>query len=370
MDYSRGLEGVIAGETAISNVEGDIGRLSYRGYAIEELVELDYVAVMWLVLFGELPDPRQTEQLAHYLARHGRLEAADKALLGSLPGDLHPMRMLQSLIPVVSTTPDDFNDLGDEASRGLQIIARLPALVAGHYRPGLSNEMPEFDLEKEHLANFLTMFTGRSAPETHVDLLKVVQVLQMEHSFNASTFVGRCVASTLAPIESVLSAATGSLAGILHGGADEAALNDAKRAGSPQGAPAFVDELLGRKGKLMGMGHREYRVVDPRSVILKPMARQLCEGTEFENTFNTLQALESAFSERMREKGKDLEANLEFYKGAVLEAIGIPSRYFTAVFVMSRAVGWLSHFVESRQDNRIVRPKAAYVGPAPRRVRD
>lgn len=160
----------------------------------------------------------------------------------------------------------------------------------------------------------------------------------------------------------------GALFGILHGGADEAALNDAKRTGCPENARVFVEQLLKDKLKLMGMGHREYRVVDPRSNILKPMAKKLCLGTEFENNFLTLSALEEEFNLAMKARGKDVWANLEFYKGAAYEAIGIPSHYFTSVFAMARSVGWLAHFIESRQDNRIIRPKAEYIGLAFREI--
>jgi citrate synthase len=168
----------------------------------------------------------------------------------------------------------------------------------------------------------------------------------------------------------VLSAAIGALFGILHGGADEAALNDAKRVGCPDQAGAFVEKLLAGKDKLMGMGHREYRVIDPRSKILKPLAEKLCVGTEFENNFRTLCALEKEFNLSMKAKGKEVWANLEFYKGAVFEAIGIPAHYFTSMFAMARAVGWLAHFIESRQDNRLIRPKVEYVGPEFRTMGD
>lgn len=366
--FSKGLEGVIADETAVSNVEGDIGRLSYRGYDIESLVRQDYETVMWLVLFGELPTPSERNRLAGFLADQGPLAPEELALLKALPRDLHPMQMLQAMIVLLSKRPVAFEGLDHEGAFGLGIIAKLPTLVANFYHLGKGSALPAFDPSAPHLRNFLTMFTGKTPSDEHVDILKVVQILQMEHSFNAGTFTSRVVASTLAPVDSVFSAAVGALFGILHGGADEAALNDAKKVGSPQAAAAFVDDLLANKGKLMGMGHREYRRLDPRAAILKPMAQALCKGTEFQNAYDTLEALELAFNRRMQEKGNEMWANIEFYKGAVFEAIGIPSRYFTAMFAMARSVGWLAHFIESRRENRIVRPKAAYVGAPHRSV--
>jgi len=369
MSYSKGLEGVIADETAVSNVEGDIGRLSYRGYAIEELVKLDYATVMWLVIFGELPTGAEQADLEDFLAAHGALRDGEDALFQALPRRLHPMRMLQSMIPLLSPDPEvEFRGLTGEGSAGLQIVARMPALIATWHQLKAGNPPPPFNDDMEYLQNFLTQFTGKEANAEHVDILKVVQILQMEHSFNAGTFTGRVVASTLAPVDAVFSAAVGALFGILHGGADEAALRDAQAVGSPEAAAAYIEQLLARKGKLMGMGHREYRKVDPRAVILKPMAERLCKGTPYEDDFATLKALEMAFNRQMEKRGKEVWANLEFYKGAVYEAIGIPPEFFTSVFAMSRAVGWLAHFIESRADNRIIRPKAAYVGAAPRQV--
>lgn len=363
MKYSKGLEGVIAGETKISNVEGDIGRLSYRGYAIEELVQQEYLDVMWLVIFGELPGVNQKADLQEFLQRHGAIGDYENGLLALLPGALHPMRMLQGMIPLLPLDTElTFGDLNEDATAGLQIIAKLPALIATFRHLKAGAEPPTFSAQAEYLENFLTMFTGHTPADAHVDVFNVVQILQMEHSYNAGTFTSLVVGSTLAPVDSVFSAAVGALFGILHGGADEAALRDAQRVGSAAAAPAFIEDLLARKGKLMGMGHREYRKIDPRALILKPMAEKLCRGTPSQNDFDTLNALELAFNQHMQARGKEVWANLEFYKGAVYEAIGIPPVFFTSVFAMSRVVGWLAHFVESRKDSRIIRPKAAYVG--------
>jgi citrate synthase len=180
--------------------------------------------------------------------------------------------------------------------------------------------------------------------------------------------VARVVASTLAPVENAVSAAFGALHGVLHGGADQAALETADRVGSPDLAPAFVDDCLARGDKVMGMGHREYKVVDPRAVHLKALAGRLAAGTEHEVTFRTLEAIESRFTERMAERGKDLYANVEFYKGLVFRVLGLPPRFFTALFGMSRVFGYLAHFSESRVDNRLVRPQAHYIGPAVERA--
>jgi len=362
MTYSKGLEGVIVDETAVSNVEGDIGRLTYRGYPIEGLVKKDYLSVVWLVLFGEFPTGPEHKALADYFKAHGMTGAIDEKLLNSIDLQLHPMAMLQGMIPLLQLSSARFLDESPDVSEGLQIIAKLPTLIAVYHRRQEGKDMVRFDPGLDYLANFLTMFNGHQPDSEQVDVLSVTQILQMEHSFNAGTFASKCVSSTLASVKSVLAAGVGALSGELHGGADEAAVNIAKSVGSPDKAAAFVAELLAKKGKLMGMGHREYRVVDPRAGILKPMAKSLCRGTSAENLYETLEALELAFNAEMQAKGKDIWANVEYYKGAVFEALGIPANNFTALFAMARAVGWLAHFREDRQDNRIFRPKAQYTG--------
>ena len=362
MSYAKGLEGVVVDETKVSNVEGEIGRLTYRGYPIEALVSQDYVTVMWLVLFGDLPSDGQRLSLETYLSLHGALSDSDVNLLRSLQSTLHPMAMLQGMIPLLQMSDVNFSSLDSDTSQGLQIVAKIPTLIAYYHRIQEGLTLIEFRPEMSYLESFLMMFNGQAAEEQSIEVLKVAQILQLEHSFNAGTFASKCVSSTLASINAVMAAGVGALSGELHGGADEAAVMAAREAASPENAKAFVSKLLARKGKLMGMGHREYKVVDPRALILKPMAESLCKGTPAENLYETLQALEIEFNAEMQARGKDLWANVEYYKGAVFVALGIPADNFTALFAMARSVGWLAHFIEDRQDNRIFRPKAEYTG--------
>jgi len=210
---------------------------------------------------------------------------------------------------------------------------------------------------------FLTRIQGHEPSTAHLNALTVCQILQMEHSFNASTFTARVVASTLAPVENCLSAALGALHGRLHGGADQAALEVAERVGDPRAAAAFVDDCLERGIKVMGMGHREYTTLDPRARFVKQLARDLSHGTPQETTYRTLAAIEDRFNERMQQSGRTLYANLEFYKGVVYRILGLQPEFFTATFAMARMFGYLAHFIESRQNNRLMRPQARYVGP-------
>jgi citrate synthase len=322
---------------------------------------------MWLVIFGDLPDASDSADIEAFLNAHGSLSGRDISMIELVRQDRHPMQSLQALVPALHLPPRfTFEGLDENGSRGLQIIAKMPALIAALHQLELGETPVRFDTRREYLANFLYMFTGEAPSDEAVKILKTVQILQMEHSLNAGTFAVRVVGSTLAPVEAVFSTGIGALSGKLHGGADEAALRDAYEVGSPENAEQWVDELLARGGKFMGMGHREYRVLDPRAAILKPIVEKVCAGTKTENAVRTLEAMEAAFSKRMA--GKAVAPNLEFYKGAVLESLGIPKHYFTALFAMSRMVGWLAHLMELRSDNRLLRPGAEYVGLPPRKL--
>ena len=263
MTYSKGLEGVIAGETSISHVEGDIGRLSYRGVDIKELVKRNYLDVVSLVLFG---DAAETQRLKAAFSA-GTLSERERQCLAAIGTHKHPMKMLQSMVPLLDE-PKIRDGLTEEVDHGINIIAKLPLLIATYRQQRLGKPDPIFDAGADVLENYLTMFTGQKPKAEALSIFRTVQILQLEHSYNAGTFTGLVAASTLAPVDSVLSASIGALFGRLHGGADEAALKDAKAVGSPDKAADFIDQLLARKGLLMGMGHREYRLIDPRAAIL------------------------------------------------------------------------------------------------------
>ncbi len=356
-EIKRGLEGVVVDTTNISLVDGDAGVLSYRGVPIDELVDAPFAEVAALVV-----DDARSGDLAAEVSAHAELSERERALVLSLPADTHPMHVLQGLTPLLDRTAA-FAERG-EAAQGFAIAAKLPALVATHLRREAVAEAASLDPALQFLERI-------GAPNTDIArrAYSVTQILQIEHSFNASTFVARACASTLAPVENALSAAFGTLHGVLHGGADQAALETADSVGSPDKAAAFVDECLATKTKVMGMGHREYKVLDPRARYLKALAADLCAGTPHEQTYLTLVAIEDRFIERMAEEGKSLYANLEFYKGVIYRTLGIPTPFFTANFALARVYGYLAHFVESRVDNRLVRPKALYTGKEVERPR-
>lgn len=363
--FSRDLAGIEVGETHISDVKGEEGLLSYRGYSIESLATKPFWQVVWLILFGTWPDNNQEKSLTGFMTQHSQLASEELNLLNALPRSLHPMLMLQGMVPLLELKPElQIDGISDAATHGLLIAARLPSLVAGWHQIQLGNTPLPSNPALGFHENFLTMFNGYAPTSDQVTVLDTAQILQMEHSFNAGTFAGRVCASTLAPIQSCISASIGTLFGVLHGGADQAALEMARKIGSPALAADYVKNLLAQKQKIMGMGHREYKVVDPRARILKPMAKNLCTEGEAKNLFEILEAVEAACQVEFARSKKEIWANVEFYKGAVFHQLGIPSPYFTAIFAMARVYGYIAHYLEFSQDRCLIRPRARYVGKA------
>lgn len=345
---SKGLAGVVVDRTAISDVQSQ-GMLSYRGHAIESLVEQPFLWVAGLVV-----DDRLDDHLETLLADSMNLDKQETTMVLSLPADLHPMKVLQGMAALLSRGPD----LGyGEANQGLHVAAKLPAVVATH----LMRRAVRLDPELGYAGAFIAAIGGNPGADVQ-RAFNTTQILQMEHGFNAGTFAARVVVSTLASVEAGIAAGIGALSGPLHGGADEAALNLADQVATPEQANVYVAAALGRGEKIPGMGHREYQVVDPRARFLKTWAAALSQGTEHENTYQVLCEIDRSFSDAMAQKGKALHANVEFYKGLVLRIVGLPNHFFTAAFAMARVFGYVAHFIESRADNRIYRPAALYDG--------
>ncbi len=343
---AKGLAGVVVEETVISDVRAE-GKLHYRGRDIADCVDQPFLDVAEWVVTG-----RQQGQFEPLFQAGANLEDHETALVLAMPKDCHPMQVLQAMVPLLKGNLSF--GLG-EADRGLQVAAKLPAVLATRLR-----NAP------------VTMNTGLAYAERFLDALGIAdaqitrafnttQILQIEHSLNAGTFAARVVASTLASVESAMAAGIGALSGPLHGGADQAVLEIADTLADPAAARAYVGQLLDRGEKLPGMGHREYRVRDPRAAYLQQWAEKLAVG-ELRQVYEILLAMEDEFRLRMASKGKALHANVEFYKGLVYRRMGLPNPYFTAGFALARVFGYIAHFIESRLDNRIYRPAARYVG--------
>jgi citrate synthase len=367
VDIKKGLEGVVVDSTSISLVDGEAGRLYYRGHAIEKLVKSPFAAVAHLVVFGELPDGPQLQEFEDFLWEAGQLPAdlaAALERLAQLGG--HPMATLQALMPLMALAPParKMGRTTDE-QEALVVAARLPTAHAMLAALRAGRAPTPYPKTRRYGERFLELLHNRRPPEKEVGIFESTQILQIDHSFNASTFTARVVTSTLAPPASALAAAMGSLYGPLHGAADQGALEMAEEVCGPERAAAFVAECLAKGRLVMGMGHREYRVVDPRSKIVKVLAEEIASKPHERHLIETLKAVDEAFVAQTAHKKRSLRANLEFYKGVVYLALGLPKEFFTATFAIARIFGWSAHIVEQRKDNRIVRPSANYIGPAP-----
>ncbi|MEM9623481.1 MAG: citrate/2-methylcitrate synthase [Pseudomonadota bacterium] len=343
---AKGLEGVVVEETGISDVRAE-GVLQYRGVDIADLVDEPFLDVAEWVVTG-----KRGQSFAGLLAQSANLTAAETAWILALPASTHPMQVLQAMVPVLSGA----TELGfGEADAGLHVAAKLPAVVATH----LLRRPVQMDISLPYAERFLSALGVRDA--NHIQAFNMTQILQIEHSFNAGTFAARVVASTLASVSSAVAAGIGALSGSLHGGADQDVLEIADPLADEASARAYVRDSLAQGIKLPGMGHREYRVRDPRAECLQQWAEKLALGSEHEHTYLKLVAMEDEFRQLMSAKGKELYANVDFYKGIVYRSIGLPNHFFTAGFAMARVFGYVAHFIESRVDNRIYRPAARYV---------
>jgi citrate synthase len=367
VDIKKGLEGVVVDSTSISLVDGEAGRLYYRGLPIEKLVKHPFAAVAHLVVFGDLPDAARLQKFEDFLWSAGRLPtelAGALEKLAQLRG--HPMATLQAAMPLMAFAPpaEVFGRTDDE-QEALVAAARLPAAHTMLLALRAGRTPTVYPETRRYAERFLQLAHDRQPSEKEIRVFEQTQILQIDHSFNASTFTARVVTSTLAPPAAALAAAMGSLYGPLHGAADQGALEMAQEVGDPKRAADFVAECLSKGRLVMGMGHREYRVVDPRSRIVKTLAEEIASTSDEQRLIETLKAVDEAFVAQTVQKKRSLRANLEFYKGVVYLALGLPKEFFTATFAAARIFGWAAHIVEQRKDNRIVRPSANYIGPAP-----
>jgi citrate synthase len=369
-EIRKGLEGVIADSTALSHVDGEAGHLCYRGYRVEALAGKRFVEVAWLLLFGELPSAAELDGFEDFLWKAGQLPdsiAANVRALTRLGG--HPMATLQAITPLLAIEPPKNNPgRTPHEQDALVVAARVPAVIATIHAERAGREVIAYPWARRYAERYLYLLNNRAPTADELRAFECMQILQLDHGFNASTFTARVVTSTLGPPASALSAAMGALYGSLHGGADQAALEMAIELGAPERAEEFVATCLATRRKVMGMGHREYRLVDPRASVLKQMAATVAVDPGLRRLYETLLAVEAAFVAQTSTKSRPLRANMEFYKGIVCLGLGIPKELFTATFAAARVFGWTAHIAEQRADNRLIRPSAHYVGPPPREL--
>jgi citrate synthase len=372
-EFQPGLEGVPATKSRISFLDGKKGILTYRGYRIVDLAENStFEETAYLLLDGELPTAQQLAEFDGQLRLHRRVKYNIRDIMKSLPVTGHPMEMLQTAVASLgmfypNDVPVQIRSPGDESDRyvhgqSIRILARMATLVAMWQQMRLGNDprRPRSDLS--YAANFLYMFLNGVEPDPLVSrIMDVCLILHAEHTINASTFAAMVSGSTLAMPSYVIAAAIGTLAGPLHGGANEHVVQMLKEIGRPENVRAWLDKKLAAKEMVWGMGHREYKVKDPRATLLQQLMNELAVSRgNISPLFETALALEEACEESLAPKG--IYPNVDFYSGILYREIGIPPDQFTSIFAMSRTAGWLAHWREQVSKNRIFRPTQIYTG--------
>ncbi len=359
---TAGLAGVVAGQTAIATVGKEGVGLTYRGYNIEDLAaRAVFEEVAYLLIYGELPTPGQLKSFERALIARRTLPAPLKTILEQLPATARPMDVLRTGCSVLGVLEPETAERGqiETASR---LLALFPAVLLYWHHYHDSGARIDTAAETPGLAAYFLQLLHRRRPQDpQARALDVALILYAEHEFNASTFVCRTVASTLADFHSCVTAGIGALSGPLHGGANESAMNLIEKFHTPDDAEAGVLSLLKNKELIMGFGHRVYKGADPRSEIIKGWSRALSEGRPDGRLHSISQRIEAV----MRRE-KNLFANLDFHSAAAFHFLGIPTAMFTPLFVISRITGWSAHIFEQRARNRLIRPAAEYTGPAPR----
>ncbi|HJP33928.1 MAG: citrate/2-methylcitrate synthase [Candidatus Latescibacteria bacterium] len=366
-EYSPGLAGVVAGESAISRIDFDSNRLIVRGYNLEDLTDTaSFEEVAWLVLYGDLPTQTQLAELDATLKAERELPPQVLTLLREAPSTTHPMALMRTAVSALGTVDPEAGDISREASlrKAVRLLAKAPAiLAAGHrYSQGQEPVLPDADLS--HAANLLYMISGDRPSASATAAMNVSLILYMEHGYNASTFAARVVASTLADLHAAVTAGIAALVGPLHGGANEAAMQMFIDIGSPERAREYVLDMLARKQKIMGFGHREYKTGDSRVPAMKAVGRRLAEEAGETRWADIADAVEQVL---VAEKG--IFPNLDTPCAYTYYTLGIPISLFTPIFVASRITGWAAHIVEQQQNNRLIRPGHIYTGPEGRAFR-
>ena len=363
-EFARGLEGVIVAESTICKIDGDNGRLYYRGHSIEDLAaHHTFEEVTHLLLRGSLPDSDTLQRFSDQLRAERALPGEAIDMLRRYPLSAHPMEVLQSIIPYIGALRPDKGETTTDCSNSYHLVAQCATVVAAIHRIRRGHPVVEPDVGLSHGANFLYMLSGRVPDDLAGTVMDVSFTLHAEHSLNASTFAARVVASTLADCYASVSAAVGALYGPLHGGANERVLEMVQKIGDAKGAKEWVTAALANKEKIMGMGHRVYRAMDPRAVVIEGLLQKLSERYPRYNDYSILKAVQETVRDYMRERNKPIYPNVDYFSGAVYNMLAIPPELFTPIFAASRVSGWIAHIAEQYSNNRIYRPRALYVGP-------
>src|ERR1043166_4236035 len=361
---SKGLEGVIANSTALSDVLGDKGQLIYCGYDINELVgKVSYKEVVYLLRHRKLPNRKELDTFVRELRSQRQLPEPVIDFLKSAPRDANPMDVMRTAVSMLGLyDPDNGKEITPEINRrrATAITAKIGVIAAYFHRARQGKSLPPVRDDLTEAEHFLYLMCGEPQSKEASDTLDVAFILHADHGANASTFSARVTISTLSDFYSAITAAIGTLKGPLHGGANEGVIHMLEEIGSEDKVDAYVEKQLAEKKKIMGIGHRVYKTLDPRAPHLRAMAVKLSEKLGEPKWIR----MSERIAQIMKEK-KNLNANVDFYSATVYYSLGIPTDLFTPIFAISRMSGWTAHVLEQYADNRLFRPLSQYVGPEP-----
>ena len=362
-EYKPGLEGIPAARSDISYVDGQKGILEYRGIRVEELAEKStFLETAFLLIWGKLPTEAELNAFEYDVNHHRRIKYRIRDMMKCFPETSHPMDALQTSAAALglfySRRALDNPEYIREAV--VRLLAKIPTMVAAFklMRRGHDPVQPKDDLG--YSANFLYMLTEEEPDPIAAKIFEVCLILHAEHTINASTFSAMVTASTLTDPYGVIASAVGTLAGPLHGGANEEVIEMLEEIGSVGNVRSYIESCLVRKQKIMGFGHRVYKVKDPRAIILQSLVEKLFTQTKEDRYYEIALELESVVEEKLGHKG--IYANVDFYSGLVYRKLGIPTDLFTPIFAIARVAGWLAHWKEQLAVNRIFRPTQVYTG--------
>jgi len=360
----KGLEGVVAARTSISDIDGQQGKLFYAGYDIADLAEhATFEETVYLLHHLELPTRPQLDEENAFLRSEQRLDPFLVRLISALGGDNNPMTVLRTVVSAAASLDAEVDDESSAANlrKAYKLVALTPQIVAAFHRMRTGADAVEPREDLSLAGNFLYALTGKEPDEQLARDFDVCLVLYADHTMNASTFAGRVSAATLADIYAAVTAAIATLQGPLHGGAIEQVRYMLDEIGTPDRAAGYVRDRLAAKRKVMGFGHRVYKTWDPRARILSEMSRRLGERLGDTHWYEISDQIQRTVQE---EKG--LYPNVDFYTASVYSTLGIPPDLYTTLFATSRMAGWTAHIREQYADNRLIRPDSEYIGPEPR----
>ncbi|MGD1905893.1 MAG: citrate synthase [Leptolyngbyaceae cyanobacterium] len=363
-DYRPGLEGVPATESSVSHVDGQRGILEYRGIRVDELAQRStFLETAYLLIWGRLPLEWELKEFSDDIRHHRRLKYRIRDMMKCFPEGGHPMDALQACAAALGLfySKRALDDPAYIQKAVVRLLAKIPTMVAAFQlmRKGNDPVQPRDDLD--YAANFLYMLNEQEPDPLAARIFDVCLTLHAEHTINASTFSAMVTASTLTDPYAVIASAVGTLAGPLHGGANEEVIEMLEEIGSVENVRPYIDARIAKKEKIMGFGHRVYKVKDPRATILQKLAEQLFDKFGEDQYYQVALEMEQVVTERLGAKG--VYPNVDFYSGLVYRKLGIPTDLFTPIFAIARVAGWLAHWKEQLAKNRIFRPTQIYVGP-------